>query len=127
MVDGETNCVQSMALLRRAIIERCEVDDAEVEDVVQGARDLELLPEFPEIQCLHEIAEDSGEEGVADPPQAPIPQPAAEGQPLPTEKKPASSSFIPCCPLGTSTGSTSQSKCCCSKWGLIPRGLCLAS
>jgi hypothetical protein len=75
------------------------VDDAEVEDVVQGVRDLELLPEFPEIQCLHEIAEDSGEEGVADPPQASIPQPAAEVQPIPTETNQPAVALSPAVPL----------------------------
>ena len=49
------------------------MDDAEVEEVVQGVGDLEILPKFPGIQRLHEIAEDSGEEGVVDPPQAPAP------------------------------------------------------
>jgi hypothetical protein len=81
---GDPDCplsVKPAKLLRRAIIERCEVDDAEVEDVVQGTGDVELLPEFPGIPRLHEIDEDSGEEGVTDPPQAPAPQPAAEEQP----------------------------------------------
>jgi hypothetical protein len=56
------------------------VDDAEVEDVVQVIGDVELLPEFPGIQCLHDIAEDSREEGVANHPKVPVPQPAAEVQ-----------------------------------------------
>ena len=78
---GDPDCplsVKRAKLLRRAIIKRCEVDDAEVEEVVQGVGDLEILPEFPGIQRLHEIAEDSGE---VDPPQAPAPQIAAEVQP----------------------------------------------
>jgi hypothetical protein len=81
---GDPDCplsVKRAKLLRRAIIERCEVDNAEVDEVVQGVGHLEILPEFPGIQRLHEIAEDSGEEGVVDPPQAPAPQPAAEEQP----------------------------------------------
>jgi hypothetical protein len=61
-----------LTLLRRVIIERGEVDDADVEDVVQGGGDIELLPGFPGIQCLHEIAEDSGEEEIADPPKATV-------------------------------------------------------
>jgi hypothetical protein len=44
-----------------------------------------VLPEFPGIQHLHEIAEDSGEDGVVDPPQAPAPQTTAKEQPPPTE------------------------------------------
>ena len=84
---GDPDCplsVKRAKLLRRAIIERCEVDDAEVEDVVQSHGDVELLPEFPGIQRLHEIDEDSGEEGVVDPPQAPAAQPV-EVQPPPAE------------------------------------------
>jgi hypothetical protein len=57
------------------------VDDAEVEDAIQVTGDMELLPEFSGIQRLHEIDEDSGEEGVVDPPQAPAPQPAGEVKP----------------------------------------------
>jgi hypothetical protein len=81
---GDPDCplsVKHAKLLRREIIERCKVDNAEVEDVVQGTGDMDLLPEFPGIPCLHEVDEDSGEEGVVDPPQAPAPQPAAEEQP----------------------------------------------
>jgi hypothetical protein len=78
--------VKCAKLLRRAIIDRCEVDNAEVKEVVQGAGDVELLPEFPGIQCLHEIAEDNREEGVANPPQAPATQSAAEVQPPPAEE-----------------------------------------
>lgn len=48
------------------------MDDADVEDVVQGGGDIELLPGFPGIQCLHKIAEDSGEEEIADPPKATV-------------------------------------------------------
>jgi hypothetical protein len=84
---GDPDCplsVKRAKLLRRAIIERCEVDDAEVKDVIQGHGDVELLPEFPGIQRLHEIDEDSGEEGVVDPPQAPAAQPV-EVQPPPAE------------------------------------------
>ena len=53
---GEPDCplsVKHANLLRRAIIERCEVDDAEVEEVVQGHGDVEQLPEFPGTQRLH--------------------------------------------------------------------------
>jgi hypothetical protein len=67
------------------IIKRCEVDDADVEQVVQNVGDVELLPEFPGIQRLHEITEDSGIEGVVNPPQAPAPQTNAELQPPPAE------------------------------------------
>ena len=84
---GDPDCplsVKRAKLLRRAIIERCEVDDAEVEDVVHCHGDVELLPEFPGIQRLHEIDEDSGEEGVIDPPQPPAAQPV-EVQPPPAE------------------------------------------
>jgi hypothetical protein len=85
---GDPDCplsVKHAKLLRRTIIERCEVDDAEVEEVVQYVGDMELLSKFPGIQCLHEIAEDSGKEGVVDPPQAPAPQTNAEVQPPPAE------------------------------------------
>ncbi len=78
---GDPGCpisVKCAKLLRRAIIERCEVDDAEVKEVVQGHGDVEQLPEFPGTQRFHEIAEDSGEEGVVDAPQAPAPQPAPQ-------------------------------------------------
>jgi hypothetical protein len=85
---GDPDCplsVKHAKLLRRAIIERCEVDDAEIEEVDQGHGVVEQLPEFPGIQRLHEIDEDSGEEGVADAPQAPAPQvqppPAEPNQP----------------------------------------------
>jgi hypothetical protein len=83
-LSGDPDCplfVKRANLLRRAINNRCEVDDAEVEEVVQVAGDVEILPELPSIHRLHEIDEDSGEEGVVDPPQAPAPQPAAEDQP----------------------------------------------
>ncbi len=53
---GDPDCplsVKRAKLLRRAIIERCEVDDAEVEEVVQGHGDVEQLPEFPGTQRLH--------------------------------------------------------------------------
>jgi hypothetical protein len=43
---GDPDCplsVKRAKLLRRAIIERCEVDDAEVEDVVQCVGDLGIL------------------------------------------------------------------------------------
>jgi hypothetical protein len=42
---GDPDCplsVKHAKLLRTAFIERCEVDNAEVEDVVQGAGDVEL-------------------------------------------------------------------------------------
>ena len=83
-VQGDPDCplsVKRAKLLRRAIIERCEVDDAEVEEVVQGHGDVEQLPEFPGTQRLHEIDEDSGEEGAADHPQVPAPQPVPQIQP----------------------------------------------
>ena len=89
---GDPDCplsVKRAKLLRRAIIERCEVDDAEVEDVVQGHGDVELLPEFPGIQRLHEIDEDSGEEGVVDPPQAPAAQPVEVQHPPAEAARPA--------------------------------------
>jgi hypothetical protein len=67
---GDPDCplpVKHAKLLRRAIIDRCEVDDAEAEEVIQVAGDVEQLPEFPGIQHLHDIAEDSGE-GLQDVP-----------------------------------------------------------
>jgi hypothetical protein len=98
---GDPDCplsVKHAKLIRRAIIERCERDDAEIDEVVQFTGDMELLPEFPGIQCLHEIDEDSGKEGVMDPPQAPAPQPAAEVQTTPAEAKQPTVALPPAAP-----------------------------
>jgi hypothetical protein len=74
------------------------VDDAEVDDVVPAIGDVELLPDFPGVQRLHEIAEDSGKEGVATPPNVAIPPPVTVANRPTVEVAPPAAALPPAVP-----------------------------